>query len=247
MHVNQHSTVGLARFVFVVATAIVALGAAGVGRGVDGDSSSALDLTPVFGDPVELFPGEGLQGWTAYYQDGDREPAAAWSMVDGRLVCAGLPVGYLQSDELYLNYQLDFDWRFDPERGPGNSGVLLRITGPDQVWPRCVEAQLHSGNAGDIWNIGAFPMSVVKSRTEGRRTRRMVDVPEKPLGEWNRYSIRLDRGSLTLKVNGRVQNVASNLAEVPGRIGLQSEGAYIEFRDFTLRPIVAWRAASDSK
>ena len=69
------------------------------------------------------------------------------------------------------------------------------------------------------------------------------DTNEKPLGEWNRYRIRLDRGDLVLEVNGLVQNEASECREVPGRIALQSEGAHIEFRKVELRPIVAWRPA----
>src|SRR5256885_12104583 len=33
----------------------------------------------------------------------------------------------------------------------GNSGVLLHCQRDDTVWPHCIEAQLRSGRAGDIW------------------------------------------------------------------------------------------------
>ena len=210
-------------------------------RADPGPGASAL--TPVFGPMVELFNARDLSGWSGFFQDGTRDPSAAWSVVEGRLVCSGRPIGYLQTDLLYLDFELELEWRFDPKRGAGNSGVLLRKAEEDRVWPRSMEAQLHSTHAGDIWNIGDFPMVADSTRTDGRRTVKAHESNEKPLGEWNRYRIRLDRGELTLEVNGLVQNRASDCRQVPGRIALQSEGAYIEFRNIRLRPIVAWREA----
>ena len=93
-------------------------------------------------------------------------------------------------------------------------------------------------NAGDIWNIDEFPMAVDLERTDGRHTARRAPCSEKPIGEWNRYRVRLDRGELTLEVNGVVQNTASWCQEVPGKICLQSEAAEIQFRAIRLRPIV---------
>ena len=208
-------------------------------------SSVAGDgLEPVFGSTTPLFNGVDLAGWNAYFGDGSSDASKAWSVRDGILVCNGGPVGYLQTDLRYENFELVLEWRFDPELGAGNSGVLLRTTGADKVWPRCIEAQLHSRNAGDIWNIGAFPMTADPARTKGRRTAKARETNEKPLGEWNRYRIRLDRDRLTLEVNGLVQNEATGCQAIPGSIGLQSEGAAIEFRRVELRPIVAWKPAS---
>ena len=47
-----------------------------------------------------------------------------------------------------------------------------------------------------------------------------------------------DRGELTLEVNGVVQNRASWCEVQPGKLCLQSEGAYVEFRNIVLRPIL---------
>lgn len=115
--------------------------------------------------------------------------------------------------------------------------MLLRVQAPDTVWPKSIEAQLESRNAGDIWNIGEFPMNAEKSRTDGRHTAKALPCNEKPIGEWNRYRIRLDGGDLELEVNGEVQNRAKWCDVVPGKIALQSEGAAIEFRNVVLRPI----------
>ena len=113
----------------------------------------------------------------------------------------------------------------------------MRMTGADKVWPRSIEAQLQSRNAGDIWNIDEVPMQPDASRTNGRNTAKALPCNEKPLGEWNHYKITLDGGELVLEVNGEVQNRASWCEEVAGEICLQSEGAAIEFRNIVLTKI----------
>jgi len=191
-----------------------------------------------FGEPIELWNGRDFTGWTWHLSAPDAERDDVWSIADGVLVCTGRPAGYLRTVADFTNYELTLEWRFDPERGPGNSGVLLRMVGADKVWPKSIEAQLHHRNAGDIWNIDQFPMEVDAERTNGRRTKKRAPSNEKPLGEWNTYRILLNHGELLLEVNGLVQNTASWCEEVPGKICLQSEGATIEFRNIRLRPIL---------
>lgn len=193
---------------------------------------------PVFGPTVKLFNGKDLSGWSAFFQDNSTNPSKSFVVEEGILKCKGQPIGYIQTKKKYESYELVVEWRFNAEKGAGNSGVLLRVVGPDKVWPKSIEAQLHSRNAGDIWNIGGVKGDFAKDRTSGRRTKKEHDTNENPLGEWNRYKITLDKGDLTLEVNGLVQNTAANCAVVPGRIGFQSEGAYIEFRKIELRPII---------
>ena len=196
------------------------------------------DRATRYGEEIALFDGESLSGWTWHLSKPDVPPEQVWSVADGVLRCEGRPVGYLRTEADHESYELTLEWRFDPERGPGNSGVLLRMVGEDKVWPKSMEAQLHSRNAGDIWNIDRFPMDVDAGRTSGRRTVKLNPTNELPLGEWNRYRITLDGGSLTIEVNGLVQNTARWCEVVPGKICLQSEGAYIEFRNIRLRPIL---------
>jgi putative heme-binding domain-containing protein len=192
---------------------------------------------PDFGDPVRLLNGEDFTGWT-HHLGGSAERDDVWSVEDGVLRCNGRPAGYVRTEADHLNYELTLEWRFDPNKGAGNSGVLCRMTGRDKVWPRSMEAQLQSGSAGDIWNIDAYPMLTDPGRTNGRHTRGLLGSSEKPLGEWNRYRLLVDRGYLRLEVNGVLQNEAFWCEEVPGKICLQSEGAYIEFRNIVLRPIL---------
>jgi hypothetical protein len=168
-----------------------------------------------------------------------------WSVVDGVLICKGRPNGYLFTNNSYQDFTLSFEWRWAPGGEAGNSGVLLRIAGkPETFMPKCVEAQLKSGSAGDIW---AFFGATVKGDAA-----RMVEVKdhkdlktfiglkamktaEKAPGEWNRYEITLSGGDMELKINGETVNKASGLEVIAGPIGLQSEGAEIHFRNIELK------------
>jgi hypothetical protein len=198
------------------------------------------DLTKPMPGEVTLFDGRSLDAWTAFVPElsqKNEDPMSVWSIKDGVLICRGNPMGYIRTRERHTNYVLQLDWRFSPETlKPGNSGVLLRVQEPDRVWPTSIEAQLHSGDAGDFWNIGEFPMKTDPSRTSGRNTRKLRGN-ENPIGEWNRYEIVVNRGDVVLMVNGEVLNTATDAKEIPGFIALQSEGAEIHFRNIRLAPI----------
>ena len=179
---------------------------------------------PKLGPETALWNGRDFAGWTYHLSDPKKKMEDVWSIDGGEIVCKGNPVGYIRTTADYTSFVLTLDWRFDPKKGPGNSGVLLRMVGQDRVWPKSVEAQLMSRDAGDIWDIDDFPILVDPARTDGRRTVKLQPCNEKPLGEWNHYEITLDRGELRLVVNGELQNRASWVEEVPGKICLQSEG-----------------------
>ncbi len=195
--------------------------------------------SPVFGEPVVLFDGKSLAGWDFHLRDPQATMSDVWSVEEGGVLrCKGNPIGYIATKGSYENFRLELDWRFDPDKGAGNSGVLLRKVGGDKVWPKSIEAQLQSRSAGDIWNIDSVPMLVDPAHTSGRRTVKQAPCNERPLGEWNHYEITMDRGDLSLVVNGDLQNTARWCEEVAGPICLQSEGAEIHFRNIVLYPIV---------
>ncbi len=186
---------------------------------------------------VTLYDGKSLAEWTWFLPEQGKFEGT-WSVDDeGVLVCKGQPAGYIRTTRDFTNFLLTLEWRFSPiTKQAGNSGVLVRMVGQDKVWPRSVEAQLMSGSAGDFWNIDDFPMRTDPARTKGRNTKRLA-TNEHPLGEWNRYEVEVDRSHVELRVNGKVLNEAFEVAEWPGKICLQSEGAEIHFRDIRLYPI----------
>ncbi|NUQ67985.1 MAG: DUF1080 domain-containing protein [Phycisphaerales bacterium] len=178
--------------------------------------------------------GKEIPGWECVVPElsaKGEHPGAPWSIKDGVLRCGGNPAGYIRTTGSYTNFVLKLEWRFPDQ--PGNSGVLVRMIGPDKVWPKSIEAQLHSGNAGDFWNIDDFTMTTDPARTRGRNTKK-THAAERPVGEWNEYEIIVNKGDVIVRVNGEELNRATNVEEIPGKICLQSEGAVIEFRRIRL-------------
>ena len=201
--------------------------------------------TPLFAaDPIGLFNGRDLTGWKGHLAEPSVKTEEVWSVRDGILVCKGTPMGYLFTEASYQNFTLTFEWRWAPGKDPGNSGVLLRIAGkPIGFMPKCVEAQLKSGSAGDIWGFrGAVVAGDAERQVEVKDHKdlgnftgvRRMKSAEKAPGEWNRYEITLRDGDLTLVINGETVNQASGLDILSGPIGLQSEGAEIHFRNIMI-------------
>lgn len=194
------------------------------------------DLSANMPGEVSLFDGQSLKGWTHHLEPpGPMENT--WTVEDGVIICKGQPAGYIRTEGDFKNYVLKLQWRFNPvTKQAGNSGVLLRMIGPDKVWPKSVEAQLHSGNAGDFWNIDDYVMKTDPQRTRGRNTKK-TKMAEYPIGEWNEYEIIVNRSDVILFVNGEEVNRAWDVEENAGKICLQSEGAEIHFRNIRLAPI----------
>jgi hypothetical protein len=189
-------------------------------------------------DKIMLWNGKDLTGWKPFTRDSNVDPARVWSVSDDVIRCSGKPSGYMRTEKDYANYLLHVEWRW-PGQG-GNSGVLIHMTGSDTVWPKSLECQLHSGNAGDFWVIGGVETSEHAEkgqRVNGRRTIKLKDSSEKPLGQWNAYDIICKNDWVVVLVNGVLQNVATKCSATSGRICLQSEGTPIEFRNIYIEPL----------
>jgi len=194
---------------------------------------------------IDLFDGKSLAGWEHYLVKPDVKMADVWSVRDGLLICKGKPMGYLATKKEYTNYKLVVEWRWAPGKKAGNSGVLMRITGEPKALPKCAEAQLKSGSAGDIYGFHGFKVKGDAARLKsahGEMIGQLSGVSkikgnEKEPGEWNRYDITLNGGDLTLIINGEKVNEATGLDIVAGKIGFQSEGGEIHFRTIRLIPL----------
>src|SRR5207253_10286065 len=144
-----------------------------------------------------LFNGRDLTGWTTFLDPRfpDADPKKVWTIENGEIHCLGKPNGYLLTEKEYSDYVLRVQWRW-PEK-PGNSGVFVHVSGPDKIWPRGVEAQLMSGQAGDFWLVGEFKLDIDKDRQDPNpdRKRHYLRIGghkrklEKAPGEWNKYEI----------------------------------------------------------
>lgn len=223
----------------ITLAAVIGLGAA-TGAGQAQEKKNAPKA-----EEIALFNGENLEGWESFLIDESVKKSDVWSVRDGVLVCKGEPLGYLFTKQSFQNFKLTLEWRWGAE--PGNSGVLLRIASDAKSFlPQCVEAQLKSGSAGDIWAFyGAAVdgdegrVKVVKDHEKLGNFKGVGKIKdaEKPAGEWNTYEITLSGGNLTVKVNGELVNEATCLKELAGPIGLQSEGGEIHFRNIKLEKL----------
>jgi hypothetical protein len=203
----------------------------------------AVAVPPPAADEIRLFNGRDLSGWTSFLErsgpnaGGSMRMEDVWKVEGGRIRCSGAPNGYIRTAADYKDFVLTLEWRWAEK--PGNSGVLLRILGPDKIWPKTIEAQLMSGNAGDFWLMDGATLDSDPARVDPKAAnhRLKMKAAEKPAGEWNVYEITMDGGWVLLKINGEVVNEGTGAEEAAGKIALQSEGAPIEFRNIRLTPV----------
>ncbi len=199
--------------------------------------AGALASAPA-AEPKMLFNGKDLDGWTFDVIDSNVKPTEIWSVTGGNLVCKGRPPGVIRTKADYQDYELVVEWRWAPGGKPGNSGVLVHASKPREMfaWPKSIEVQLGTGNAGDFWMIGE-KLTVSGTTPNGRRWMKRQESAEKPPGEWNTLRVRCDGDKITVWVNDTLMNEGAGLSVTKGAICLQSEGAEIHFRKVELTPI----------
>ena len=198
---------------------------------------------PVTGDvargpePLELFNGKDLEGWNWDPESDSRTAPSAFSVsADGLLINAGTPFGHMHVEGEYANFDLDFDWRFNPtNRAAGSGQILLRSSGDDMRFPDGLAIQLGPRDAGGLQRLGAFKMTADRRRYVGDRVNVIRDM-ENPSGEWNHMHLRLDGGELVVHVNGEVVNAASGLTQRAGRITFVPMGTEFQYRGLVLTP-----------
>jgi hypothetical protein len=205
---------------------------------------------------VRLFNGTDLAGWTPVVPARDADPNGPPSFIvrDGKLVSLGKPEGHLLTVGRYRDYRLEVEYRFAGK--PGNCGVLIHASTPRalyKMFPKSIEVQLMSGNAGDFWviqeDIRVENMETRRPRRgtekwggaegDARRVLNLTDASEKPLGEWNNLVVEARGRAITVWVNGDLVNNGVDASVDQGRIALQAEGAEVEFRKVEIGPLPA--------
>lgn len=185
-----------------------------------------------------LWNGKDFTGWKLYTREPGHDVMKTWSVKNGLIRCEGKPAGYMRTEKDYADYLFHVEWRW-PEKG-GNNGVLVHMSGEDKVWPKSLECQLYSGNAGDFWVIGGLEFAEHAkggARVKGRRTLKLKDSSEKSIGQWNSYDIICKDDWIVVLVNGVLQNVGTKCSDMSGKICLQSEGTPIEYRNIYIEPL----------
>lgn len=203
-------------------------------------------------DIIQLFNGKDLSGWHTDVPEADNNPEIDPSFVvrDSLLVSMGEPRGHLITDSVYQNYRLEVEYRFAGE--PGNCGVLVHASTPRALYdmfPKSLEVQMQSGDAGDFWCIveDITVPNMIERRgpkeswgiTEGKKRRipNLTDDSENQLGEWNNLVIECVADTIKVWVNDDLVNYGYNCTATKGQIAVQAEGAEVEFKKIDLAPI----------
>lgn len=188
-----------------------------------------------------LFDGKSLDGWTIYVEDPDVNPEEFFYVNDGMIETVGVPVGYLRTEKEYSDYHLHVEWRYPEE--PTNSGIFLHTSGPDLIWVAHYQGQLKHQNAGDFIVHGVGVSATLRDTVyvSTQETKPLIpkthSTNENPAGEWNSYDITCLGSTIELRVNGLLQNTATNCSLTKGAIGFQAEGSKIQFRNIWIEPV----------
>jgi hypothetical protein len=148
-----------------------------------------------------LFDGKSKKGWHVWQQKSD---GSAWKVEDGALYLdpsrrkdwQTLGGGDLVTDGEFENYHFSMEWKISDS---GNSGIIFNVKDDpkyEHTWHTGMEMQildndghsdgkLVSHRAGCLYDLIAVSQNTVK-----------------PVGEWNKAEIVLDKGSLKLYLNG---------------------------------------------
>jgi len=199
-----------------------------------------------------LINGKDLSGWHVDVPHLDKNPNGKNPFIvrDGMLVSLGKPHGHLITDAKFENYRLEVEYRFAGKAG--NCGVLVHASTPRalfEMFPKSIEVQMHSTNAGDFWCIveDIEVPDMVKRRGpkekwgavkgKARRILNLTDGSESPVGEWNRMVIECVGDEVKAWVNDDLVNHGKNCTAGRGQIAVQAEGSEVEFRKMMLTPI----------
>ncbi|HEX2750709.1 MAG TPA: DUF1080 domain-containing protein [Verrucomicrobiales bacterium] len=209
---------------------------------------SILTFTVVAADPVSLFDGKDLKGWTG----ADGKPLkSGWVVEEGGVLHRASKGGDLYSEKEYGDFEFSFEWKIAPG---GNSGVKYRVMAYDK-----------KGNLGPEYQLlddSKHPDAKVGPQ---RQTASLYDfvAPDpkakklNPPGEWNTSKIVVRGTKFEHWLNGakvvemdtatdawKAAHAKSKFKDVPefaknakGRIMLQDHGDETWFRNLTIKEL----------
>lgn len=197
-----------------------------------------------------LFNGKDLTGWkglvgnpktraamspaelAAAQKEADEAMRAHWKVDDGVLVFDGQGQS-LCTEKDYGDFELTLDWKI---LEGGDSGIYLRGSPQVQIWDTDFENYFGYGaenGSGALWNNQDHPrFPLVKA--------------DKPVGDWNTFSIRMVGERVTVTLNGQLvsddavmENVWDRSLPIDprGQVELQNHGNLLYFRDLFIREI----------
>lgn len=198
-----------------------------------------------------LFDGKSTNGWHLYNEG---NAASAWIVKDDELYCAPdgkLKHGDLTSDKEFENFDLRFEWELIKE---GNSGVFISVIERKDIptaWASGPEYQLLDNSHPD-YKIPSKRAGCLYGFAPQRDS-----VDTKPVGEWNQFRIKQEKGRIEFYLNGTLtaqENLASQAwadtasksgfkrfpefgKYAKGRIALQDWSKGVSFRNIKVKEL----------
>lgn len=163
-----------------------------------------------------IFNGKDFMGWRfAGSADGT---VPNWKVDGGLIHLSGGGKPHLATEKEYGDFELRFEWRSVGEKY--NSGLFIRSG------PNLGQNQLNLAKGSE----GAF----IGGKIEGAKG--APDL-QKPAKEWNEWRVRAVGDKVSFWCNGKLAWEGTGLKSVKGHIGLQAEGAAMEFRNLRINEI----------
>ena len=164
---------------------------------------------------VSLFNGKDFTGWRF---TGDVAEPDNWKVANGVIQLSGGGKPHLATAKEYADFEMRFEWR--SVKKSYNSGFFIRSgknLGSNQL-------NLAKGSEG------AF----IGGKVEGAKA---VGDLQKPAEEWNEWRVLAQGEKITFWCNDKLAWEGTGLKPASGFIGLQAEGAAMEFRNLRLREV----------
>lgn len=185
----------------------------------DADSVNELSETERNAGFVSMFNGKDFTGWRF---EGKESPPKKlpdnWKVADGVIKLAGGGPPHLGSAKSYRDFEMIFEWRGLKDNY--NSGFFIRSGEKVGV------NQINLAHRAE----GAFIGGKIAGTTA-------VPKLQKPAGEWNEWRVLVVGDQVTFWCNGELAWKGTDLQTKEGYIGLQAEGAAMEFRKLRIREV----------
>lgn len=205
---------------------------------------------------VPVTDGKSAAGLTKYGATGNVEYSAT-----GVIKTTGSNA-YLATNKEYTHFRTRIEWN---NPNGGNTGFLFHVV-QDRIWPLGLECQMHSDDVGSLWTTGAkFDSRGVRSGNDwayseaanataleqhgttgtGRNHFIRSQNPGVAINTWNQWEMYVKGDSLEIKVNGKVVmrvwklTIDNGKPLTKGRIGLQIEGATVNWRNWEIQDLAS--------
>lgn len=220
-------------------------------------SSSVAAQSTEFGEWIELFNGQNIDGWVAAKpgEDNPRQQQNVWKAEDGTLTNGGPKKNDLCTVDSFQDYELEIEYKIPPR---GNSGVYLRGQIEVQIYDSADKSDqdLSEADAGALYGAGKALRST-----------------QYPPGHWNKYRVLHIGHRITVWHNGiliqdnryapdktggamprdgeREDHPQVTVTANEGPIMLQGDHGHVWYRNVRVRPLFTagsgWRSIWNGK